>query len=323
MTVPMPALYAVRTKTARMPPAKENLRGTDAADGDGSSSSAMAYSTARLTAPEPCTGADRERRMLPYSGRQTHLSSVGDMHTMRRLNMTALTLLTALIALSSAGVASARELGEYSTKDFLSSYDNLEPVDGQPGAYSYISDSDALSGYNKVMIDRIKIFLKDDAKYKGIDPTELKELADYFHDAIVKAVSDAYPVVEEAGPDVVRLRVAVTDLVPNKPEASVVTLVVPFLWVGDAGAGAAQGKAGSTPFVGEASVEMEGLDSTSHEQVAAYISTKAAIKYNWVHGVSDGVESYMDSYSTWAYTKEAMDGWAQVIRERLDKAHGK
>ena len=52
------------------------------------------------------------------------------------------------------------------------------------------------------MIDRIKIYLKEDAESKEIDPAELKELADYFHQAIVKKIAADYPVVEEVGPDV-------------------------------------------------------------------------------------------------------------------------
>ena len=173
------------------------------------------------------------------------------------------------------------------------------------------------------MIDRIKIFLSEDADYKGVDPAELKELTDYFHKAIIKAVEGAYPVVREAGPDVLRLRIAITDLVPNKPEASVVTLVVPFLWVADAGSGVADGHTGSTAFVGHASIELEALDSKSSEQVAAYIETRMAKKYNWTEGVSTGVSDYVKAYSTWDYTKQAMDFWAKLIRQRLDEAHGK
>jgi hypothetical protein len=108
---------------------------------------------------------------------------------------------------------------------------------------------------DKLMVDRIKLYLKEDAPSKQIDPPELKELADHFHQAIVEVVGPAYPVVSEPGPDVLRIRVASTDLVPNAPEASVVTLVVPFVWVGEAGAGVAKGKAGSAPFIGEATVE--------------------------------------------------------------------
>lgn len=34
-----------------------------------------------------------------------------------------------------------------------------------------------------------------------------------------------------------RLRIAVSDLAPNKSEASVATLVVPYVWIAQAGAG--------------------------------------------------------------------------------------
>jgi len=38
--------------------------------------------------------------------------------------------------------------------------------------------------------------------------------------------------------------------------------------------------------------------------------------------VTKGVTSYMDAYSKWDYTKTAMDDWAQLLRVRLDAAHG-
>jgi hypothetical protein len=213
--------------------------------------------------------------------------------------------------------------GTYTPKDFLSDYSKLKPEGGDSAAYRYRAEGVEWPRYKKLLIDRIKIWFKDDSAYKGIDPTELKALTDYFHAAIVKAVEDAYPVVTEPGPDVLRLRIAVTDLVPNKPEASVVTLVVPFLWIADAGSGVAEGKTGSTAFVGEATVEVEALDSTSNRQVAAYIETRVGKKYNWTSGVSEGVSDYVKAYSTWDYTKQSMDHWAALLRERLDRMHGR
>jgi hypothetical protein len=223
-------------------------------------------------------------------------------------------------ALLVAGPAAGEEIkfGDYVAKGFLSDYSKLAPEGGESKAFKHRDPSTDFSKYSKVLIDRIQIWVSDDAEYKGIDPTAMKELADYFHEAITKAVSDAYPVVTEPGPDVLRLRIAVTDLVPNKPAASVVSLVVPFLWVGEAGAGAAEGEAGSTPFVGEATVEMEAMDSVSSAQVAAYIETRVGKKYAWSKGIKTGVSSYTKAYSTWAYTKEAFDFWAGLIRERLD-----
>ena len=217
----------------------------------------------------------------------------------------------------------AAQLSDYKAHGFLSDYSKLKPEGGDSDAYKYLDPKADGKKYNKVMVDRIKVYLKSDAKSKEIDPTELKELTDYFHKAIVKAMDGAYPVVREPGPDVLRLRVAITDLVPNKPEASVVTLVVPYVWVAEAGAGAAEGKAGSTPFIGEATVEIEALDSESNKQLAAYIETRIGKKYNWTQGVGTAAKDYLKAYSTWDYTKQGMDHWAQLIRDRLDAAHGK
>lgn len=231
--------------------------------------------------------------------------------------------LSILLVMTLSTASWAGQFGEYKPQGFLSDYTKLKSESGDSDAFLYLNPKIDRSKYKKVMIDRIKIYLKEDSASKEIDPTELKELSDYFHKAIVKNISSEYPVVNETGPDVLRLRIAITDLVPNKVAASVVTLAVPFLWVVEGGTGVAQDKAGSTPFVGEASIEMETLDSVSSQQVAAYIETQLAKKYNWTHGVGTGVKGYVEAYSTWSYTKEAMDHWVETIRKRLDDAHSK
>ncbi|MCP4450758.1 MAG: DUF3313 domain-containing protein, partial [Planctomycetes bacterium] len=141
--------------------------------------------------------------------------------------------------------------------------------------------------------------------------------------AIVKAVGDDYTVVNEPGPDVLRVRIALTDLVPNKTEASVISLAIPFAWVADAGSGAAKGEAGSTAFTGEATIEMEAMDSVSSQQVGAYVDKEVGKKYQWSKGVSEGVNSYMSAYSKWDYTKKSMDAWAQRLKTTLDDLEGK
>ncbi len=214
------------------------------------------------------------------------------------------------------------KFGDYQTKGFLSDYSNLELQPGTDDMFFYQEPKTDFSQYNKLMVERIKVWFKEDAEYKGIDPAEIKELTDYFHKAIVEAVGDNYPIVREPGPDVLRLRIAMTDLVPNKPSASLVTLVVPFLWVAEAGSGVATDEAGSTPFVGEVTIELEALDSQSNRQIAAFIERKIGLKYHWTEGVATAATDYLKAYSTWAYTKQAMDHWAQAIRDHLDKAHG-
>ena len=142
---------------------------------------------------------------------------------------------TAATVASATAASTEPMFGDYQAKGFLSDYSKISTTKNANDSYEYIDAAVDFSKYNKLLVDRIKIFFKDDSQYKGIDPDELKVLTDYFYEAINKAVGDAYPMVKEPGPDVLRLRIAVTDLVPNKPEASVATLVVPFLWIGDAG----------------------------------------------------------------------------------------
>jgi hypothetical protein len=232
-------------------------------------------------------------------------------------------IVSAFLAMSAA--ATAATFGDYQSVGFLSDYSKLKHKPGSD-AYSWSEPATQIAAYDKVMVDRIKIYLKQGDERGEIDPTMMKALADYFHDAILKQLRGHYQVVREPGRDVLRLRVAVTDLVPNRPEASVVTLAIPFGGVAEAGLGALGGDAGSSPFVGEATVEMEAMDSRSNRQVAAYIETRAAKKFNVDLGegvgnaVSKGVGGFADSFNTWAYTKKAMTYWATRIGDWLESA---
>jgi hypothetical protein len=237
--------------------------------------------------------------------------------------LTAGTLFMLPLGVPAQSATDAPVFGDYQAKGFLTDYSKLQPSRNEEGAYGYRDPAADLGQYNKLLVDRIRVWFKEDSEYKGIDPDELKMLTDYFYEAIEKAVGDAYPMVGEAGPDVLRLRVALTDVVPNKPEASLVSLAVPFAWVADAGSGVAKGEAGSTAFTGEATIELEALDSTTSQQLAAYIETEVGKKYQWSKGINEGVTSYMDAYSKWDYTKKAIDHWAEMIRQRLDETHGK
>jgi hypothetical protein len=246
---------------------------------------------------------------------------------MKLANLFSITALGMFLALpltaAAEGETAGLMFGDHEPKGFLTDYSKISTTASADGAYRYRDPNADVGKYDKLLVDRIKIFFKEDSEYKGIDPDELKMLTDYFYEAIEREVGDVYPMVAEPGPTVLRLRIAVTDLVPNKPEASVVTLAVPFAWVVDGASGAAKGEVGSTAFTGEATIEGEALDSMSSQQLSAFIETEVAKKYNWSKGVGAGVSSYMKAYSKWDYTKKAIDAWAKLLRERLDETHGK
>ena len=104
--------------------------------------------------------------------------------------------------------------------------------------------------FDKVMFERIQVFLKP-GSMQSIDPTDLKMLIDYFHSGLVKAIQPEAQVVNAPGPGVLRVRIALTDLVPTNTIASLAGTAAPYGFVAEIGAGAATGKpAGSTPYLG-------------------------------------------------------------------------
>ena len=94
---------------------------------------------------------------------------------MRTTSIIATVLVTAL----AGPIAWAGQFGDYKPHGFLSDYSKLKPEGGDSEAYKYRDPKADVAKYNKLMIDRIKVYLKDDAKSKENDPTELKELTDY------------------------------------------------------------------------------------------------------------------------------------------------
>ena len=239
----------------------------------------------------------------------------------RRTWLMVLLLISSLLLVagcaSTNGKAKVDEGPKYS--GFLSDYSKLQPDPDGSKAMRYINPETSLKKYNKVMIDKIVISLKSDAEYKAIDPEEMKALTDYFREAITKELGSDYPVVNQAGPGVLRARIAITDLVPTKTAMTVVVLVTPYATVADLASGAAsKGGAGSAPYLGHSAVEVEGMDSETLQPVFSYVEQKFPKKYD-----VENPTAYFDAYSTWAYVKNNFDYWAKKFRTRMDEAHGK
>ena len=116
---------------------------------------------------------------------------------------------------------------EMNQAGFLENYSQLED---DPFGYAdgyFEKDNVAWGAYDKVIIDQVTFFLKEDAKYKGIDADDFNQLAQYWNDSMVKSMSQSYKIVTEPGPNTLRLRLAITDLVPGNPATGTATTVVP------------------------------------------------------------------------------------------------
>jgi len=172
-------------------------------------------------------------------------------------------------------------------------YKNLQPGPKDGAKMRWLKPGTNFSKYNKFMVDSVIFFFADDSEYKGIDPVELKELADGFNKAIVDAFKDKYPLVSEPGPDVARIRFAITGFKESKPGLSGFTSIMP---VGLVVSAIKKGTTGSWTGSGSTSAEVMALDSMTNDVIAV--------------AVDDRTAGFSERFSKWGSADEAFKFWA-------------
>ena len=139
------------------------------------------------------------------------------------INMRIVCVFICIVFMFSAGCSKQ----QVNKTGFLDNYDDLGP--GRKGGVNliYLKEGVDFKKYNKIMMDHVVFFFNKNSKYKGVHPDTLKELANAFHEAVAEALEGAYPLVDTPGPDVMRVRVAITDVVPGKPGKTIATTFIP------------------------------------------------------------------------------------------------
>jgi hypothetical protein len=213
-----------------------------------------------------------------------------------------LAILMAMVTIIAfVAVAGAEE--KYS--GFLGNYDGLKKGPEGGVAERYIKSGVDFKKYNKIMLDSVVFFLSPDAEYKGISAEDMKELSDTFNKAVVDALGKAYPLVGEPGPDVMRVRVAITKLKPSSPGSAAMTTVLP---IGLAFSLIKKGATGEFAGVGSTGIEVEVLDSGTNERIGAAVDYKPGGK--------------MSGFEKWSASREAFEFWAGRLKTFLDESHG-
>lgn len=159
--------------------------------------------------------------------------------------------------------------------------------------------------YKKIMLDSVIFYFADDSEDKGIDGNEMKEVTDECNLAIVNALKGSYPVVGQPGPDVVRIRFAITDIKQSRPALSAVTSVVP---VGIGVSLLKKGATGSWTGSGATSAEFMALDSMTNEVIAVAQDEKSA--------------AFTERFTEWGSTEDAFTFWADRVKFYMERVHG-
>ena len=235
-------------------------------------------------------------------------------------------------ALGSGTGVTATDAARLTRSGFLSDYARLKPNPQAGGIECWRDPRLDAARFDKVLVSRIVVSLappKGEGEQKTIDPNDLKTLTDYFHDSLVKALKPQMQVVDKAGPGVVVIRIALTNLVPTTVSDSVAGTLIPYAFVAEAGSGVATGRpAGSTPYMGETGMEMQFRDGGNGQIIAECRDTRIGRKYaadvdaSAVGAAQTWANGYMSSFQQWSYAKEAFDKWSLLVAQRFAELRG-
>ena len=221
-------------------------------------------------------------------------------------------------ALGSGTGVTASDPARLTRSGFLSDYARLKANPLAGGIECWRDPRLDAAHFDKVLVSRIVVSLatpkgEKKGEQKGeqamIDPNDLKTLTDYFHDSLTKALKPQMQVVDKAGPGVVVIRIALTDLVPTTVTDSVAGTLIPYAFVAEAGSGVATGRpAGSTPYMGETGMEMQFRDGASGAILAECRDTEIGRKY-----AADVNGSTVGAAQTWATNRNSSKTSARLM----------
>jgi len=163
---------------------------------------------------------------------------------------------------------------------FLSDYSKLTTQTSNQGQEYFYKAADAFeraADYTGVMVDQPEVLISAESKYKGGKPDDLAAIAELMRLAVSKELTaGGYAVVEEAGPGIIYVRLALTDLELKKKKRGFLS----FTPVGAiAHAAKDSGKAMMQKVdITHVAVQAELSDSVSGEELAALVAVRAGKK---------------------------------------------
>lgn len=220
-----------------------------------------------------------------------------------RMGIVVVSLASGLLFCASCGTT-------YQTRDvkesgFLKDYSGLQRGgEGEPRLVYYNTNTD-IRIYHSIKLDPVAAYLGEHSRLKNLSKEDRQVLLNYFDAALRKQLSEDYRLVDETGPGVMHIRLAMTDAHGSKMVMDTLSTITP---IGIAASALERVALGETLAVGSACVEAEVLDGATGERLAAMVDQRAGAK----------VTGKLDKWSKWHDAKAAFDYWALRLRLRLE-----
>jgi hypothetical protein len=172
------------------------------------------------------------------------------------------------------------------------------PVGG--AALIWIKPNTNWAKYNQVILAPVQFWAAADSKVSAADQQLLTQ---YFYNVLKADLEKNFTLVNQPGPDVMRIDVGLMDATTAVPGLRTISVIVPQARV----LNLAQSMAtDSYAFVGSAEGEMKATDSLTGELLAGAVDKRAG-----------GMGLKSAASFQWGDAQNAMDYWAQRISQRL------
>ena len=171
---------------------------------------------------------------------------------------------------------------------------------GQKAMLVYTDMNANFTSYSKIMVAPVTFWAADDSKVSAADQ---QALCNYAYSAFVKDLGKNFTIVDQPGPGVLKLSIALTDATSATPGLRSVSVVIPQARVLSA---IKMAGTGTYAFVGSADGAAKLNDSVSGQLLAAWADKR-------VGGTSI---TNVDVFQ-WGDAQNAIDYWANGLGQRL------
>ncbi len=158
----------------------------------------------------------------------------------------------------------------------------LKPGASGEASLRYVNPNSQPTKYKKMIVEVVGFFGADSAK---VPLKDQQMLTDLFRKTLNDELAKKYQIVDQSGPDVARIRVAILDAEAATPGARSVTMVIPQLRLLTTGAMLVTGK---YPFSGSAQAVAKVSDSETGQIIGAGVdrrtgggSIQSAAQWQW------------------------------------------
>jgi hypothetical protein len=213
-------------------------------------------------------------------------------------------ILLSVAVLSQAGCGAVRGRSDAADRSgFLGDYSELEPRQGYEVHDVYINPDAAWKNYDSVQIDSVSLWVNEETR--SLEEEERQMLTDLLYKALNDQLTEKFKVVDRGGPDVIRVRAALTQAEGAKVALRTLSTIVPAMFLISTAVGLS---ADVTNTVGTATLEAELLDSVTGERLAAAVDQRAGTK---------SLLAGSRTFKTWGDVEAACKFWAEGLTGTL------